>query len=108
VRRVRQRRSTSVVQAQVLNLLKRPAAGPGADVHVHQPRPVRREVHERRHVRDAGRASIVEAGPAEGIYAEPREEYTRDLIAAIPRDDLEAIRTRQATRIAAEAARAGV
>jgi peptide/nickel transport system ATP-binding protein len=35
---------------------------------------------------------IVEFGPSETIYARPRENYTRRLIAATPKDDLELIR----------------
>jgi len=46
---------------------------------------------------------IVEAGPAEAIYANPRETYTQRLISAIPRDDLDHIEMRQKQRI--EAAR---
>ena len=41
---------------------------------------------------------IVEAGPAEEIYANPREDYTKRLIAAIPDDRLETIRERHAAR----------
>jgi peptide/nickel transport system ATP-binding protein len=37
---------------------------------------------------------ILEFGPAETIYAYPRDPYTRKLIAATPRDDLESIRNR--------------
>ena len=32
---------------------------------------------------------IVEMGPSESIYRNPKEQYTRDLIASIPKDDLE-------------------
>ena len=35
---------------------------------------------------------IIEFGPSQAIYAAPREEYTRKLIAATPRDDLEHLR----------------
>lgn len=35
---------------------------------------------------------IVEFGPSEAIYADPREDYTRRLISATPNDDLEHIR----------------
>jgi peptide/nickel transport system ATP-binding protein len=35
---------------------------------------------------------IVEFGPSEAIYQNPREEYTRTLIEATPSDDLENIR----------------
>ena len=34
---------------------------------------------------------IVEMGPSESIYRNPKEQYTRDLIASIPKDDLENI-----------------
>ncbi len=35
---------------------------------------------------------IVEFGPSQAIYADPREDYTRRLISATPNDDLEHIR----------------
>ena len=41
---------------------------------------------------------IVEFGPSENIYANPREAYTRRLIDATPKDDLELIRRRVAER----------
>jgi peptide/nickel transport system ATP-binding protein len=41
---------------------------------------------------------IVEFGPSENIYSNPREEYTRRLIDATPRDDIELIRRRVAER----------
>jgi len=41
---------------------------------------------------------IVESGPAEDIYNNPREEYTRNLIEAIPKDSLEHIKMRQRQR----------
>ena len=47
---------------------------------------------------------IVEAGPSDAIYANPQQAYTQDLIEAIPRDDLEHIRRRQADRLAAHSA----
>ena len=50
---------------------------------------------------------IVEAGPSDGIYANPKEQYTRELIEAIPRDSLAHIKGRQDDRIRAEAARIG-
>ncbi len=34
---------------------------------------------------------IVEFGPSQAIYADPREDYTRRLISATPNDDLEHI-----------------
>ncbi len=51
---------------------------------------------------------IVEAGPSDDIYANPSEDYTKALISAIPRDDLDHIQMRQQQRIdAAERFRAG-
>ncbi len=47
-------------------------------------------------VMNAGR--IVEFGPAPLVYHQPREAYTRQLIAATPQDDLASIRRRQAER----------
>ena len=41
---------------------------------------------------------LVEMGPSDSIYASPRQEYTRDLIAASPKDSLENIRERQRYR----------
>jgi peptide/nickel transport system ATP-binding protein len=49
---------------------------------------------------------IVEFGPSETIYARPRQDYTRRLIAATPKDDLELIRKRVAERERARVARA--
>ena len=46
---------------------------------------------------------IVEMGTAEEIYANPSEEYTRRLIDAVPRDDLDHIKERIAERAAKRA-----
>ena len=46
------------------------------------------------------RGRIVEAGPAEKVYREPQEEYTRVLIASIPTGSLERIQERQQQRSA--------
>jgi peptide/nickel transport system ATP-binding protein len=43
-------------------------------------------------------SKILEFGPSENIYAKPREDYTRRLIDATPKDDLELIRKRVAER----------
>ena len=44
---------------------------------------------------------IIEFGPSENIYAEPKNDYTRRLIAATPKDNLDDIRDRQKQREAA-------
>ncbi len=44
------------------------------------------------------KGKIVEFGPSDAIYAAPREEYTRKLIAATPTDDIEKLRERSAAR----------
>ena len=41
---------------------------------------------------------IVEFGPSENIYANPREDYTRRLIDATPKDDIDLVRRRVAER----------
>jgi peptide/nickel transport system ATP-binding protein len=41
---------------------------------------------------------IVEFGPSDLIYGNPKEDYTRRLIAAIPSDSVERIRERQKAR----------
>jgi peptide/nickel transport system ATP-binding protein len=41
---------------------------------------------------------ILEFGPSDNIYADPAEDYTRKLIDATPKDDLEHIRRRVASR----------
>ena len=93
------------VQAQVLNLLKALQEKRGltyifishdlsvvkfmADMMaVMQPVPVEEGVGGR----------IVEFGPSDNIYAEPKQDYTRRLIQATPNDDLQAIRDRVARR----------
>lgn len=48
---------------------------------------------------------IVEIGPSEDIYQNPKQQYTRDLIDAIPKDDLDNIKTLRDARIAAREAR---
>ena len=47
---------------------------------------------------------IVEFGNAEDIYANPQKEYTKRLIDAVPRDDLDRIQMRQDQRMAARSA----
>ena len=47
-------------------------------------------------VMNAGK--FVEYGPSESIYANPKEEYTKRLIEAIPRDNIDQIILRQKQR----------
>ncbi|HSG72654.1 MAG TPA: hypothetical protein VLA12_19735 [Planctomycetaceae bacterium] len=51
---------------------------------------------------------MVEFGPSEEIYRNPRNEYTRSLIESIPNDSLENIERRQRERREAQAARLSV
>jgi peptide/nickel transport system ATP-binding protein len=92
------------VQAQVLNLLKRLQEKHGLTyIFISHDLSVVKFMADMMAVMDQGR--IVEFGPSEAIYAHPKMEYTRTLIAAAPKDDLESIRRRQADREAALAHR---
>ncbi|TNE84111.1 MAG: ABC transporter ATP-binding protein [Deltaproteobacteria bacterium] len=94
------------VQAQVLNLLKELQLRRGLTyIFISHDLSVVKFMSDVMCVMKGGH--IVEAGAAEDIYANPREEYTKNLIAAIPRDDLDHIKARQAARISAEQARLG-
>lgn len=88
------------VQAQVLNLLKSLQAKRNLTyIFISHDLSVVKFMADMMAVMNEGK--IVEFGPSETIYAQPRQEYTRKLIAATPRDDLEHIRARQAAREAA-------
>jgi peptide/nickel transport system ATP-binding protein len=50
---------------------------------------------------------IVEFGPSEAIYADPKEEYTRKLISATPKDDVENIKAKLKEREVARKRRLG-
>ncbi len=92
------------VQAQVLNLLKDLQEKRGLTyIFISHDLSVVKFMADMMAVMNAGK--IVEFGPAEAIYADPKEEYTRKLINATPRDDLEHIAKRQAERQEAKAAR---
>ena len=82
------------VQAQVLNLLKALQRRRGLTYLFisHDLSVVRFMAHEVA-VMQAGR--IVESGPAEALYRAPKTDYTRALIDAVPKADLETIRARQ-------------
>jgi peptide/nickel transport system ATP-binding protein len=93
------------VQAQVLNLLKRLQEKHGLTyIFISHDLSVVKFMADMMAVMDKGQ--IVEFGPAEAIYAHPKMAYTRTLIAAAPKDDLDSIRRRQAERESALARRA--
>ena len=50
---------------------------------------------------------IVEFGPSEAIYADPKEDYTKKLISATPKDDVESIKSKLKEREAARKKRQG-
>jgi peptide/nickel transport system ATP-binding protein len=79
------------VQAQVLNLLKRLQETRGLTyIFISHDLSVVKFMADMMAVMNGGK--IVEFGPSEAIYRDPREEYTRRLISATPNDDLENIR----------------
>ena len=85
------------VQAQVLNLLNELQRRRGLTyIFISHDLSVVKFMSDVMCVMQGGR--IVEAGPSEAVYADPQQEYTRTLIAAIPRDDLEHIQAIQARR----------
>jgi peptide/nickel transport system ATP-binding protein len=85
------------VQAQVLNLLKRLQQTRHLTyIFISHDLSVVKFMADMMAVMNTGK--FVEFGPSDAIYAEPREEYTRRLIAATPNDSLENIRVRQAAR----------
>ena len=93
------------VQAQVLNLLERLQANRGLTyIFISHDLSVVKFMSDVLAVMQGGK--IVEMGPSEDIYLNPREAYTRALIDAIPRDDLEHIRMRQDQRHEAASSRA--
>lgn len=91
------------VQAQVLNLLKDLQEQRGLTyLFVSHDLSVVKFSADMMAVMNAGK--IVEQGPSDQIYADPREEYTRRLIAAIPDDSLQNIRARSVARAERRAA----
>lgn len=97
------------VQAQVLNLLKNLQQTRGLTyIFISHDLSVVKFMADMMAVMNKGK--IVEFGPSDAIYAAPREEYTRKLIAATPTDDLEKLRERSSARekqIAAAKAKRG-
>jgi peptide/nickel transport system ATP-binding protein len=81
------------VQAQVLNLLKELQNKRGLTyIFISHALSVVKFMADMMAVMNNGK--IIEFGPSENIYANPREEYTRKLIDATPNDDLDLIRRR--------------
>jgi peptide/nickel transport system ATP-binding protein len=92
------------VQAQVLNLLKRLQEHRGLTyIFISHDLSVVKFMADMMAVMQAGK--IVEFGPSEAIYRMPKQDYTRELINAAPKDDLDHIRRRQKDREAALAKR---
>ncbi len=85
------------VQAQVLNLLKELQAEFNLTyIFISHDLSVVKFMSDRILVMNRGQ--IVEQGPAESIYRQPKQEYTRSLIASIPTGTLEQIQERQRQR----------
>jgi len=91
------------VQAQVLNLLKDLQEEHGFTyIFISHDLSVVKFFSDTMAVMEDGK--IVEYGVADEIYANPAQEYTRRLIEAVPRDDIDHIRQRQEERLAARVA----
>ena len=92
------------VQAQVLNLLKDLQEKHNlAYIFISHDLSVVKFMSDTMAVMKDGK--IVEMGPAEAIYENPAEDYTRRLIDAVPKDDLNHLRARRERRLAEIAAR---
>jgi peptide/nickel transport system ATP-binding protein len=90
------------VQAQVLNLLKDLQEKHGLTyIFISHDLSVVKFMSDTMAVMKDGK--IVEVGTAESIYANPREEYTRRLIEAVPKDDIAHIKARVEDRATARA-----
>ena len=93
------------IQAQVLNLLKDLQERRGLTyIFISHDLSVVKFMSDMMAVMNQGK--FVEFGPSEAIYADPRQDYTRRLIDAIPKDTLDHIQRRQDDRNAARLRRA--
>jgi oligopeptide transport system ATP-binding protein len=85
------------IQAQILNLLKDLQRDLGlAYLFVAHDLAVVRAMSDRIAVMNKGK--IVETGPAEAVYTDPQDEYTRALLAAVPVPDPRRMRERKRER----------
>ncbi len=85
------------VQAQVLNLLKDLQEKRGLTyIFISHDLSVVKFMSDMMAVMNAGQ--IVEFGPSDAIYANPQNDYTKKLIAAIPQPTMEAIERRERER----------
>lgn len=86
------------VQAQVLNLLKELQEHRRLTyIFISHDLSVVKFMSDMMAVMNAGK--IVEFAPSEAIYADPQQEYTKKLIAAIPDGSIENVRRRQRERV---------
>ena len=87
------------VQAQVLNLLNQLKRDFGITyIFITHDLAVARYMADRILVMRQGR--IVESGPAEDVYTNPQQEYTRTLLSAIPKGEIADIERARAKRMA--------
>ena len=91
------------VQAQVVDLLRRTRVEHGTAVlFIAHDLAVVQQLCDRVAVVHAGR--VVETGSVAGVYGDPQEQYTRDLLAAVPVPDPPVERARRAAARAARTA----
>jgi len=85
------------IQAQILNLLKDLQQDLGLTyLFIAHDLAVVRSMSDRIAVMNKGK--LIEIGPAEELYAEPREDYTKALLSAVPIPDPRAMKERKAAR----------
>ena len=72
------------IQAQIVNLLRRPAGRARADLRVHRPRPLGRAPRQRPHRRDVPRQDRRGRATPRTLFERPRHPYTAALLSALP------------------------